>query len=324
MSGDVSAMLRSVLAVHKAHRPAQALGPAALHAWRNGRRVWRDYYVGSALAQARDARVPWRSRVALSFKLSPAWTARRIVRGTARAAFGAAARLPVGRIFRRLKVRTRPAIGQVDFGDFAHPYPVSEDFGWDRGTPADRYYIESFLARHASDIAGRVLEIGDDAYSRRFGGDRILQQDILHVDARNPRATIFGDISMQDVLPRSAFDAIILTQTLHLIYDMAAALANLYEALQPGGVLLVTVPGISQIDRGEWGAAWYWSLTPAAVSRLLDQSCPGASVQVEQHGNVYAATAFLQGVAVEELDRRNMDHRDSAYPVIVTARVVKS
>ena len=52
------------------------------------------------------------------------------------------------------------------------------DFGHDRGLPIDRHYVEGFLARYAADIQGRVLEIGDDAYSRRFGAARITQQDI--------------------------------------------------------------------------------------------------------------------------------------------------
>ena len=48
--------------------------------------------------------------------------------------------------------------------------PVSRSFGFDRGTPVDRRYIEQFLARHAAAIRGDVLEVGDDGYTRRFGG----------------------------------------------------------------------------------------------------------------------------------------------------------
>ena len=39
--------------------------------------------------------------------------------------------------------------------------PVSDHWGWDRGTPVDRYYIEQFLAEHAADVRGRVLEVKD-------------------------------------------------------------------------------------------------------------------------------------------------------------------
>jgi hypothetical protein len=44
---------------------------------------------------------------------------------------------------------------------------------------------------------------------------------------------------------------------------------------------------------------------------------------VEDYGNVFAATAFLQGLAVEELDTRDLDALDHAYPVIVAVRATK-
>ena len=47
--------------------------------------------------------------------------------------------------------------------------PLSTDFGFSRGTPIDRYYIEQFLQAHSADIRGDTLEVGDDSYSRRFG-----------------------------------------------------------------------------------------------------------------------------------------------------------
>src|SRR6266446_1258255 len=129
--------------------------------------------------------------------------------------------------------------------------PISLDFGWDRGTPIGRYYIESFLADRTADISGRVLEIGDDAYSRRYGGSQITKQDVLHLDVNHPIASLVGDLTQPDVLPDGAFDCILLTQTLQLIFDLEQAVRRLHAALRPGGVLLFTVPGISQIDRGQ-------------------------------------------------------------------------
>jgi len=73
-----------------------------------------------------------------------------------------------------LKDRLWPLIRRARrpyFGTWASTEPLSRAFGYDRGTPVGRYYIETFLAHRSSDIRGRVLEIGEDAYSRRFGGD---------------------------------------------------------------------------------------------------------------------------------------------------------
>jgi SAM-dependent methyltransferase len=208
----------------------------------------------------------------------------------------------------------------VSFGDLDGIAPISTDFGFDRGTPIDRYYIERFLHQNATLIAGRVLEVGDDAYCRRFGGARVTQQDILHVDPGSPSATIVGDLARAGTLPAGAFDCMVLTQTLHLVFDLRAAVAETYRALKPGGNLLLTVPGISQVDRGTWGETWYWSLTPAAASRLFSDIYGADNVFVEGHGNVFAATAFLQGLAVEEVDTRKLDVYDACYPLVVTVR----
>ena len=210
------------------------------------------------------------------------------------------------------------------YGRFAGTTPLSNEFGFDRGQPIDRFYIEQFLARLAFDVKGRVLEIGDDAYSRRFGGDRIVHQDVLHVDPNNPFATIVGDISMPNVLPAEVFDCLVITQTLHLIYDMPAAVENLRRSLKPGGIALVTVPGITPIDRGEWRESWYWSLTVASARRMFADVFGTGNIEVASFGNVFAASAFLQGVATEEIDRHKLDFVDEAFPVTVTIRARRS
>lgn len=233
-------------------------------------------------------------------------------------------RLPepvIRRLPERLR-RMRPP-RRVDLGDLTSTEPVSLDFGWDRGLAIDRYYVERFLGQSSGDIRGRVLEVGDASYSQRFGGAQVVRQDVLHVHADNPAATIVGDLSQPEVLPADAFDCIVLTQTLHLLYDLPTAAAALANSLRPGGVLLLTVPGISQIDRREWGESWFWSMTPAAVRRLLGDAFGPGAVTVESHGNVFAATTFLQGLALDEVDTRKLDVTDTAYPVIVTARAVR-
>jgi SAM-dependent methyltransferase len=200
---------------------------------------------------------------------------------------------------------------------------VSRHFGYDRGGPVDRYYIERFLAEHAADIHGRVLEVGDDAYTRRFGGDRVTHRDVLHVNAGNPAATIVADLASAPQIPAASFDCVIITQTLQLIYDTRAALCTLHRILRPGGVLLATVPGISPLSADEWAASWYWSFTSLSVARLLEETFGAGRATVEQHGNVLAASAFLHGIGAPELDPRELDARDGRYPVVITVRAVR-
>ncbi len=219
--------------------------------------------------------------------------------------------------------RCSPPVGWVRFGSLRRVKPISTEFGYDRGLPVDRYYIENFLARQADDIRGRVLEIGDNSYTQKFGGDRVTKSDVLHVVEGNPNATIVGDLTCADHIPSDSFDCFVLTQTLHLIYDVRAALKTIYRILKPGGVVLATFPGISQLANDQWGDYWYWSFTTRAGRRMFEEVFPTANVKVETYGNVLAATAFLQGLAVKELRREELDYRDRAYEVIITVRAVK-
>lgn len=216
-----------------------------------------------------------------------------------------------------------PPVGGVCFGDLRRLTPVSRHFGFNRGRPVDRYYIEAFLARHANDVRGCVLEIGDDAYTRRFGGARVVRSDVLHVRRDSPHATIIADLTAAGHVPDGSFDCVILTQTLQFIYDVRTALHTLHRILQPAGVALVTVPGITQLDRGEWGSSWYWAFTPVSLRRLLEEQFSPQEIQIEGHGNVLAACAFLQGLAAEELEPSELDFHDPCYPVAIAARVHK-
>jgi glycosyltransferase involved in cell wall biosynthesis/SAM-dependent methyltransferase len=217
-----------------------------------------------------------------------------------------------------------PPVGWVRFGSLRRVMPISQEFGYDRGLPIDRYYIERFLSAHAADIRGCVLEIGDNTYTRQFGGDRVTRSDVLHIMENNPHTTIVADLTCANHIPSDTFDCVILTQTLQFIYDSRAALQTLYRILKPGGVLLATVPAISQISRydmEQWGH--YWSFTTLSIRRLLEEAFPVAKFKVEAYGNVLAAISFLHGLATHELKQKELDHRDLDYEVVITIRAVK-
>ncbi len=226
------------------------------------------------------------------------------------------------RIRRWIRGRSFPRVGAVRFGDLRRTSPISRHFGYDRGRPIDRYYIENFLATNAHLIRGWVLEIGHDTYTRRYGSG-VTHSDVLHIEAGHPRVTIVADLSDADHLPGDTYDAIIFTQTLHLIFDMRPVIQTLHRMLRPGGVLLATFPGISNIDAGRWADQWFWSLTSHSARRLFGDSFQG-EVVVEGHGNVLAAIAFLHGLAVGDVDPHELDVRDPAYDVLITVRATKA
>jgi glycosyltransferase involved in cell wall biosynthesis len=213
-----------------------------------------------------------------------------------------------------------PPVGAVGLGDLRRLTPLSREFGFDRGTPVDRYYIEQFLEDNCSDIQGRVLEVKEDLYATRYGGDRIAALDILNLTPDCPEATIIADLSNAPELASAQFDAIILTQTLQYIFDAPAAIRTLHRILAPGGVLLMTAPGTTQASLS---ATKYWAFTELCVRTLLEGSFGRGDITTAVRGNVLAAVTFLEGLSVEEVGRDDLELLDPDYPVIITARAVK-
>ncbi len=199
--------------------------------------------------------------------------------------------------------------------------PLSEGFGFDRGTPVDRYYIERFLAENRSAIRGHVLEVKNARYTDRFGLE-VSQRSVLDVDETNRNATIVADLAAADAVPADTFDCFILTQTLQYIYDARSAVFHAHRVLRPGGVLLCTVPSIARITPGSVDGE-HWRFTRASCRRLFEEFFPADKLEVRTRGNVLTGIAALAGMAAEELKRRELDFDDESFPLIVTVRAEK-
>ena len=205
-------------------------------------------------------------------------------------------------------------------GSLRSTRPLSNGWGFDRGRPVDRYYIDSFLEEHRQDIQGRVLEILNTEYTRRFGAG-VDRADILDIDPANRQATIVADLAAADSIPSDSFDCFILTQTLQLIYDVKSAIVHAHRILRPGGVLIVTIPALSRLA-GD-GYTDYWRFTPASCARLFGEVFGAEQISVTAYGNVLSAVAFLEGMAHEELSKRELDMIDERFPVLLAIRAVK-
>lgn len=227
---------------------------------------------------------------------------------------------------RRWLIRStrRPRVGGVNLGDLDRLTPISRNWGFDRGQPIDRLYIERFLAAHAADIRGRVLEVSNNEYTLRYGGRQVTRGDVLHPSEGNPRATIIADLARPEARLDGQFDCIICTQTLQLIYEVRDAVTQLHHWLKPGGTLLATVPGISQISREDMQQTGdYWRFTGAAVRRMFGDEFGADAVEVQVLGNVLASVAFLHGIAAEELDEAVLLEPDPQFQMLSTIRAVR-
>jgi SAM-dependent methyltransferase len=222
------------------------------------------------------------------------------------------------RLARRRRQTTAAAIGLTRLE------PVSRTFGFERGKPVDRWYIERFLAAQAADVRGRVLEVAESTYTGWYGGGDVQRGDVLHAAPGNPEATIVGDLTTGEGIPAAAFDCFVMTQTLPFVYDVADAVRGAHRLLKPGGVVLATVPGMSQVsreDQRDWGD--WWRFTSQGARRLFADVFGEDGVEVRAHGNVLTACAFLYGLAAEELTEAQLAFDDRDYELLITVRAVR-
>ena len=221
------------------------------------------------------------------------------------------------------ELHRRVALPRVRFGNLRRVTPISRVFGFDRGLPIDRYYVERFLSANAGDIRGNVLEVGDNSYTRRFGGSRVIKSDVLHIEEGNPTATIVADLACAEHVADASFDCIILTQTLHLIYDVRAAVKTLYRILKPGEVLLATFPGLARLVMIAGVNSGTGDLQSTRHAGYLLKVFPESSTTLHVCGNVLVTIAFLHGLAAEELREKELNHHDPSYQLSIMIRTVK-
>ena len=200
--------------------------------------------------------------------------------------------------------------------------PLSSEWGFDRGTPIDRYYIERFLASHAADIRGRALEVKNADYAQRFGRG-VTSFEVLDISRDNPLATLVADLSRPDQLPEGTFDCFVLTQTMQFIYEVQAVVQSAHRLLAPGGVLLATVPSVSRIAPRYGPTTEFWRFTAASCARLFGDVFGEHNVEVRTHGNVLSAAAFLYGATLEEIPREKLDVDDPFFPLIISVRATR-
>lgn len=212
--------------------------------------------------------------------------------------------------------------GAVKWGSLRRTRPFSRNWGYERGTPIDRIYIEAFLQAHAGDVRGNGLEVMSAAYLERFGGERVVRRDVLDIDPANTHATVIADLNEADSLPAARFDCIVFTQTLHLVPDMRVALANIWRALAPGGVLLLTVPALGRHDARKGFHHDRWRVTKTGLEWLLT-TLEDARWETMAYGNLLSCTAFLYGLAADELRPDELQVSDPEFPLIIGARAVK-
>lgn len=212
---------------------------------------------------------------------------------------------------------------RVFWGNLRRLTPVSNVYGIERGTPIDRYYIENFLRKNSKHIRGMVLEVMDNLYTKKFGRKQVTASDIMDIDKGNRKANIHADLRETKNLPRNKYDCIILTQVLQYIDDLDSAVESLHKMLKPKGFLLCTLPSVSRIDCVAKEEGDFWRFTKASAEYLFTKHFNRKKLEIKSLGNVFADVCFLEGISIEEIKQKELDHNDKNFPLLICIKAVK-
>lgn len=202
--------------------------------------------------------------------------------------------------------------------------PLSNQYGFDRGTPLDRYFIESFLEANETDIKGRCLEVLNNAYTLKYGGNRVTTCEIIDIEEANVNATIIDDLRNLQTISDNSFDCIILTQVLQFIDDVESAISECYRILAPRGVLLVTLPALSRADCTSGVDGDFWRFTQASAKYLFEKKFSTNSIKIDFFGNARSGIYFYAGLSIADTQKKVLVDKDENFPTIITVRASKN
>lgn len=195
--------------------------------------------------------------------------------------------------------------------------PVHEDWGYRRGTPIGRVYIDDFLDMERNYIVGDVMEVSETTYSEKFSNPKNVKSiTAIHVD------DVYGcrkaNLETFEGLREKEFDTMIITQTLAYIYNLNAVAKNIHKALKNGGYAFITVSDIGHMGRVElenYGA--YWGFHKDGCKKLFSNVFGEENVNVYTYGNAKTAICQLYGLCAEDLDDETLRFHDPIYPMII-------
>ena len=213
----------------------------------------------------------------------------------------------------------------LDLGDLRRVTPIDSGFGLGRGKPVDRHYIEDFLCRHAADMRGRVLEVGENVYTPALR--RRARDAKRHPPRRRfePARDAGRRSRRRERAAERRVRLLHLHPDAHLHLRRAARGAD--DPSHPRSGRRAARDGARHqpdepVRSRPLGRvlALHGAVARALARRVLRR----ARVEVEAYGNVLASTAFLQGLWPSDLSRDELDHRDQRYQMLVAGRAVKA
>ncbi len=200
---------------------------------------------------------------------------------------------------------------------------ISKRYGFDRGKPIDRYYIEKFIENNKEVIRGKCLEIDNDFYTVRFGGKMVSHKDVLDI-IETKRANIKGDIrNLKGKIADDVYDCIILTQTLNVLDDYESSIGECYRILRPGGVLLVTMPTVSPSTSKGNSETNMWRFSVLGAKYVFGKFFNKEKLKVIGMGNMEAVKFFWMGMSIEDMNEEGLSFKNGDKALIIGIRATK-
>ena len=196
---------------------------------------------------------------------------------------------------------------------------MSREFGFDRGKPVDRWYIERFLAQHRADVRGAVLEVAESTYTQWYGDGDVTSSDVLH-HAGNEESTVVGDLTTGAGLPSGPTTASSARRRCPSSTTSTRRSAGIARVLKPGGVVLATVPGMSQVsreDKRDWGDWWRFTSQGDANGSSARPTTTSRSRRTATCSRPRRSSTRTRPRSSTE---QELAHRDPEYELLITVR----
>lgn len=200
------------------------------------------------------------------------------------------------------------------WGNLRRTRPFSASYGFERGTPIDRFYLHRFLTAQRALITGDVLEVQVNSTTERYG-THVRRADTFDIVADFAPTYLVDFTTSPNAVPSGAYDCVLLPNALPHFRDLDGGLRSAHRVLRPGGVMLASAGGMTPLT-GD--VPDYWRFSPEGWRERLRAVWPGAEIRVEGHGNCLAAVAAQLGLAVEELTDAELGVYDPRFPVLIT------
>ena len=200
------------------------------------------------------------------------------------------------------------------WGNLRRTKPLSCNFGFERGTPVDRFYLHKFLEQNKHFITKDVLEIQVSDCSKQYGHNVLQQHTVDIIPNFNP--TYLCDLAQSEaIIPSNAYDCFLMPNTLCVLKDIQICLTQAQRILKPGGVILATTVSFAPLCPD---VPDYWHMSKAGWEEIVKKSLNQCDVKIQSFGNSLIAMAAMLGLAMEELDPKEFEYQDPRFPVSIT------